>query len=264
MPKTTTMPMRLQMSLLTSVLEFMYDSGVSAHQIGVTTRKCLGVLSSRKPRAQVGGSSYQESGDLSADLLRQWHRDGNLLDANEAAPRPLHLEKGRHSIKQLVKRLNPQADLPALLNFLLDSGLVRRLADGRYLPSTEAGAISRTERFVSEHTAKSVVRLLSTVKRNARKMPGSESLIERFAYVSDLNPSQIEEFCAFTRSQGHNYLQLVDDWMEQRRMKPPTGRNSVARSGVAAGVQIIAYLGDPPGERARSPKKRKARRPDRK
>lgn len=239
------MPVRLQMSLLTSVFEFMSDSGVSEKQIASTTQKCLGALSKRKATSKSGPGEYQEAGDLAADILRVWHRDEAYLSANGAVPRPLYLDKGRHNLNQLAKRLNPSADVGNLMDFLLDSGLVRRTRDGRYLPSTEAGAISKTAGFVSEHTAKSVVRLLSTVKKNAVTESGSQSLIERFAYVSDLDPGEVEEFCAFTRSHGHNYLQLIDDWMEQRRVRKAPAKGGSSTSGVTAGVQVVAYVGEP-------------------
>jgi len=137
--------------------------------------------------------------------------------------------------------LHPDANVPELLRFLTSSGLIHQCPDGKFLPTNEVGAISHGRKFVAEHVAKSVIRFISTVRRNTKMGLLGQSMIERFAYVSDLNPTEIQGFCDFTKAQGHSYLQAVDDWMEHRRVR---GRPGKPRDGVFAGLHIIAYLGD--------------------
>lgn len=166
---------------------------------------------------------------------------------------PYTITDGRLSIRAIALDLNPRANVDQLINFLLTSGLVRKCANGKYLPTTEIGAISQSDQFVAEHVAKSIVRFVGTVRRNAEKGVVGQSLIERFAYVSDLNPEEMDGFSEFTRSQGHAYLQVVDDWMEQRRVKSRDVANGKTKKGVLAGLHIIAYMdsGSGPG-RSRS------------
>jgi len=236
------MSMRLKRTLLGSVLTFMSDSGLAEQEIRATFEACMEGLR-KKQKAIHNDGVYQSLGDLSADLLRMWHRDDRYVDYEQAKPRALQLIRGRNSIRAIALQLNPKANVPALVEFLLTSGLIHKAADERYLPTTEAGAISRSERFVSEHAVKSIIRLISTVRRNSALGSRAQPLIERFAYVSDLRPAEIAAFCEFTRDQGHSYLQVVDDWMEQRRASKNCKKPG-DNAGVVAGVHVIAYLND--------------------
>ncbi len=234
----------------------MVDAGHNEEEIRDSFNFALSSVLRRRKGAErklLSASRYRDGGDLSADLLRKWHRDGRYLDGVFAKPKPLHLTDGRLSIRAIALDLNPRADVDQLINFLLTSGLVRKCANGKYLPTTEIGAISQSDQFVAEHVAKSIVRFVGTVRRNAEKGVVGQSLIERFAYVSDLNPEEMDGFSEFTRSQGHAYLQVVDDWMEQRRVKSRDVANGKTKKGVLAGLHIIAYMdsGSGPG-RSRS------------
>src|SRR5690606_17940052 len=113
----------------------------------------------------------------------------------------------------------------------------------RYLPATDAGAITRSHRFVGEHVVKSIIRFMNTVRRNTSLESDFQPLLERFAYVSDLRESEIGDFCEFTKSQGHSYLQVVDDWMEQRRIGRGSSGARGKKKGLVAGVHVIAYIG---------------------
>jgi hypothetical protein len=150
----------------------------------------------------------------------------------------------------MAQRLDPKVDVLKLTDFLTSSGLIRRTNDGRYLPTTDGGAITKHDPFVAEHLAKSVMRLINTISRNTVEK-SHQPLIERYAFVSDLNRSDADEFREFTKRQGLSYLQTVDDWLEQRRAtnrkRSLTSRGKP--SGIVAGVQIVAYLGDQLGAR---------------
>lgn len=236
-------PKRLQQSLLKSILQVMVDAGLGEAEIRASFETVLSkTLLRKEARGKLQRERYRDEGDLSADLLRRWHRDDRYLDSVYAKPKPLHLTKGRQSIKAMALDMNPQANVNELIHFLMSSGLIRKCADGKYVPTTEVGAISHSDKFVAEHVAKSIVRFVSTVRRNAKLGLVGQSLIERFAYVSDLDPENLSRFGEFTKSQGHAYLQVVDDWMEQRRVKAKRGRSPKSKKGVFAGLHIIAYM----------------------
>lgn len=236
----------LQRKLLGTVVEFMSRAGVPEGAIEDAFRRGLKdsrqLRSGKRPEFQDG--SYLQNGDVSADLLRAWHRESKLISAIDASPRPLHLRKGKSSIQALILGLHKKADVESIIRFLIDAKLITRIPDGRYLPTEEAGTITQNDSFVVEHLVRSVVRLFSTMRRNTTHAGRREPLIERYAYVSDLNPGDRKSFADFTREQGLAYLQAVDDWLEQRRLgrlRRPVG---VAKRGLVAGVQVVAYLGD--------------------
>lgn len=253
---------QMQSKLISSILEFLARTGVPEGAIRETFEK--GLTSSRRFRTNGTSrltldGSYLPNGDISADLLRLWHRDSRFISAKDARPRPLHVSKGRHSLRSLIRSLNQQADATAVLHFMKSAGLIRQNHDGRFLPSSDAGTITRLDPFVAEHLARSVVRLFGTVRRNTSLSSETTPLIERYAYVSDLSQSEGEAFAEFSKSQGLAYLRAVDDWMEQRRIRK--AKNSSARKrGIVAGVQIVAYLGDGADGNAQEPGSQKRRR----
>ena len=234
---------RLQKSLLSSVTNFLVNSGADPKRIMRIVDESVSAARKRQLARREAAIPYLKSGDLPADVLRAWHRDDRYIDGQSAAPRPLSLSKGPRSLRAMALRLDPKADVSALLSFLRSSGLIYRTGNNKYLPATDAGAISRSEGFVGEHVVKSIIRLLETVETNTKYSSGFQPLIERFAYVSDLNADEVRSFCEFTKSQGHAYLQLVDDWMEQRRLRRRARRRSASKKGVLAGIHLIAYLG---------------------
>lgn len=240
------MSKQLQLKLLGTVVEFMARAGVSDKAIRDSFRN--GLTKSRKlrsgPAPQYQDSRYLQNGDLSADLLRLWHRDSRFINDGDALPRPLHLGRGRNSIRALIVGLDGSANADAVVEFMKSAGLIRKIPDGRYLPTQEAGTITQNDSFVVEHLVRSVIRLFSTMRRNTSTTGKADPLIERYAYVSDLNPSDCKSFAEFTRSQGLSYLQAVDDWMEQRRISRTSAIKPKDGTGIVAGVQIVAYLGD--------------------
>jgi hypothetical protein len=266
MRKEGALSKQLQLKLLGSVMEFLARAGISESAIRTAFEK--GLASSRRFRAPAVGhaqdSRYLPNSDVSADVLRLWHRDSRYLDDSDAKPRPLCLLKGRNSVKSLVKVFNHGANVREVLSFMKAADLIRRVSDGRYVPTAEGGTITNADPFVVEHLARSVIRLFGTVRRNTTAKREATSLIERYAYVSDLNRAESKAFAEFTKSQGLVYLQAVDDWMEQRRVRKGARHQHASPRGVLAGVQIVAYLGDETDsaeERAPASKRRGIKRP---
>jgi hypothetical protein len=124
-------------------------------------------------------------------------------------------------------------------------GLIRRLPDGRYVPTAESVKIDHLHPLAIEHIAKSVVRLVTTVCRNTDPTREAIPLVERYAYAPDMSKKEAMAFAEFTRNQGMAYLEAVDDWLEQRRVKRKGfSAGKVRGSGVAAGVHLFAYMDD--------------------
>ena len=183
---------------------------------------------SRVPRqTAVEDASRVGNGDVSAEVMRIWHRDSRFLD-RDANPRPLQLNRGANSLTALVRRLDPSGDALKSIGVMRAVGVIRRTSDGRYIPTAESVKIDHLHPLAIEHIAKSVVRLVSTVCRNTDPHRKAIPLIERYAYAPDMSREEAKAFAEFTRNQGMAYLEAVDDWLEQRRVKKnvrvPTGR----------------------------------------
>jgi hypothetical protein len=243
------MSKQLQLKLLGTVVGFMARNGVTESAIRDSFNR--GLANSRELRkgavSQDQDGSYKQNSDVSADVLRLWHRDSRYIDDVNAKPRPLHPWRGRNSVRGLINSIDRNADAHTVLAFMNSARLLRKTKDGRVVPATEGGTITQDDGFVVEHLVRSVTRLFSTMRRNTSASGKVQPLIERYAYVSDFYPSDSRAFAEFTRSQGLSYLQAVDDWMEQRRLHRARTQKSSKGQGIVAGVQVVAYLGDKQG-----------------
>jgi hypothetical protein len=239
------LPLRLRLEMLGSVLEFMRRAGTSESAIRESFERSLNGLA-----AKASGRNSRRTDELgigneniSAELLRIWHRDSRYIDS-DAKPRPLFLTRGRHNLSATIARLDPTADAARILSDMRAVKLIRKTSNGRYLPTSEAAIVGRLHPLATDHIAKLVIRLVSTVSRNVDPAAESLPLIERHAYAPDLNFSEREAFAEFTRLQGMAYLESVDSWLEQRRVRRIDSGVRRNAKGIAASVHLFAYLGD--------------------
>lgn len=252
MRKESKMSEALMSKLMRSILEFLMRSGLKSDEVRQMFNECLGKIERRSGLERISAqeSRFVGNGNVSAEVIRIWHRDVRFLD-REARPKPLRLSSGPRSLGALVKQLDPTADHMQSIRAMRAVGLIRRLPDGRYLPTAESVTIDHLHPLAIEHVAKSLVRLVSTVCRNTDPSRRSMPLIERYAYVPDLSRAEAAAFAEFTRSQGMAYLEAVDDWLERRRARRmPKVRQNQEGEGIAAGVHLFAYLGDKDASRA--------------
>jgi hypothetical protein len=249
MPQSKAIPSQLRLKLIASIVDFMSRSGATEAEIRKSFERGLRSVQPRSESLRSGERSLSPVGDLaiSAELLRLWHRDGRYID-RDARPRPLYLAKGRDSLKQAIQRIDSKADPGAIIKGMKAVGLIRRNSQGKYSPTSEVAIIGELHPIAVEHVAKTVIHLVSTVRRNTDPKGGYIPLIERHAYVPDLNPSDRQAFAEFTRSQGMAYLESVDDWLQQRRSRRASPKGRSRKAGVAASVHLVAYLGDEPGQ----------------
>jgi|SRR6478609_3415313 len=245
MRKDSIAPDALMRKLVKSIVEFLIRSGMKNDAVQQVFFECLSeVTSSDSEPHSAQDRRFVGNGNVSAEVIRIWHRDGRFLD-REARPKPLRLTRGPRSLGALVRKLDPNADHKQSIRTMRAVGLIRRLPDGRYVPTAESVTIDHLHPLAIEHVAKSVVRLVSTVCRNTDPARQSIPLIERYAYVPDLSKSEAIAFAEFTRNQGMAYLEAVDDWLERRRTRRlPKHRRESEGDGIAAGVHTFAYLGD--------------------
>ncbi len=202
------------------------------------------------------------AGDVSALLLRLWHRDSKYLDNRDYKPRPLPLLRGKNSLRSIVEKLDPTVEVEPLLRSMKASGLIRRTKDGRYLPTSSAAVLPALHPWAVEHAAQSVLRLLSTVARNANS-GDSSPLLERYSYVPDLAPEFAQPFAEFARRQGQVLLDTLDDWLEQRCVnRSRRAKTTDSQVGIPAGMHLITFLGDG-GDAPVERRRRVAKRPKR-
>jgi hypothetical protein len=247
-------PTTLVHGLLASVVYFMSRSGMEPARIETSFRASMRSAKSRQSTSHsVSRSPSNIGSDTAAGaVLRAWHRDSGYID-EEARPIPLKLTGRPRSLTALMKRQDPDCDIQALTRDMVAVGLIRKKRGGTFLPTTESATIRQLHPLLIDHVAKSVMRLVETVYRNTDPMIATIPLIERYAHVPDLDSADAKEFAAFAQQQGGAYLAAIDDWLETRRVQSGAGKKRRSRTKVAAGVHLVAYLGDQPGYGRLSP-----------
>lgn len=234
---------QLPQRLLGSVLEFMALAGVSETSTRSAFEKAFSraqVLRSQRQRS--GMAKLRLRGDASAYLLRLWHRDARYLSNDDFNPKPLPISGGRTNLRSLIRRIDPDANPTEILNEMISVGLIKETGEGRYLPTGKAAVFSTLHPWAIEHAAHSVMRLLSTVCRNASADAGPR-LLERYSYVPDLDPKEAQAFADFSRKQGQVLLDILDDWLEQHRVVGKLG-NLKRQQGISAGIHLITFVAD--------------------
>src|SRR5690606_29761688 len=236
----------VQVKLLGAIVEFMVASGVPDVSLRRAFELSLRHARALKTRRKVLVGLERE-GDVIAHLLRLWHRDARYIDKFEAKPRPLPLGQGKNSVKSLVRRLDPDADVEVTIRAMKTNRLIKPVGNGRYLPTASAAVLQAPHPWAAEHVAESVCRLLATVSRNASASPENPPLLERYSYVPDLNPDDVPSFVEFARGQGQVLLDTLADWLEPRRVKRATSSRGTAKVGVPAGLHLITFVGNVAG-----------------
>jgi hypothetical protein len=233
-----------RLKLFEPVLEFMSRCGVTEAVIRSSFDAALADLQSSRTggRLKSRDDLHIKTQNLPAQLLRAWHRDSRYID-HEAKPRPLHLTKGGANLSAVIRRIDASADPSQVVRSMKAVGLIRRTSNNRYVPTSETAIVDKLHPLAVEHVTKLVNRLVSTVSRNTNRDRDSLTLIDRHAYTADLNSADRVAFAEFTRSHGMAYLEAIDDWLEQRRVRRRPGSRAGIK-GVAAGVYLFAYLGD--------------------
>jgi hypothetical protein len=239
------LPLPLRLSMLASVIDFMSRSGMVESTIRKAFEDSMASLDGSRSDQLVQRREALGIGNenLSAELLRIWHRDGRYID-RDAKPRPLALAKGRNNLRATIRRIGPDADAAAILREMKAARLIRRTSSGRYLPTSESAIVSQLHPMAIDHIAKLVIRLVSTVSRNVDPAERSLSLIERHAYAPNLSWTERKAFAEFTRSRGMAFLESVDDWLEQRRVGRTARDAHRNDAGIPASVHLFAHLGD--------------------
>jgi hypothetical protein len=252
----------LQVQLLKSVFEFMRRSGLTQDEI----RRAITNISNASGNSKddrgdwSGDPSYVGNGNISAEVIRVWHRDSRYIN-KAARPAPLRTSGVSPTLATMIRNLDPTVDPGAVIASMRSVGLIRRLRSGSYLPTASSVTIGQLHPLSVEHVAKSVIRLVTTVCRNTDQSGNSLPLVERYAYVPDLSRKAARDFSIFSREQGMAYLEAVDDWLEKRRVvRQLKSRRDSADTGITAGVHLVAFLGDtnPRRKAPTNPSKQKA------
>lgn len=171
-------------------------------------------------------------------VLRSWYKETKYL-TSDGMPKPLS-STGRNSLKTLVRAHYPVEKFEAVFQRLLDTKLIKRAANGDWVPSGRTARITQLSHETLEHLAEGVSRYVETVTRNVTTKDDRKVLFERSCKVTRLPKREFAAFREYVGQQALAFLTAVDDWLEARN-EPDDKRGP---SLCTAGVYTFAYVRD--------------------
>jgi hypothetical protein len=168
-------------------------------------------------------------------LLSGWYQDTDYLDA-DGLPLPLPPTGSNPSFETLFGTYGGDTPQQTLLRELLKAGSVAAQADGglvvqrRYhMPvDMDAGSIRFFGTNLFDHA--------STLSRNVTGEP-EDRWLEGFAVDDRIHPESVEAFRAYLDKRGQQFLEEVDDWLNQHRVDAEDTTTTPVRLGL--GVYAI-------------------------
>ena len=227
--------------MMRSLLLFLLDAGLTRAELGALLDAALGHAFARRADA----AKLRQHSSAISGVMFAWHREPGFV-TRSAEPRALALRGARASVESLVRRHCAPGQIENVLEALRKQRLVRRCADGRYLPAGPVATFRDYGPELGGYVGEAILNLMNTIQANLESGRRTAPLIERAALVRDLSPRQAAQYRSFVQEQGTAFLANVDDWLESRRVASASARSGRARrgAGLTAGVHVFAFLGE--------------------
>lgn len=223
-------------NILVAIFELMLRGGVRPNDL---LPLCMRSVERAEQRSRFSRKDETEGLVTAALVLDAWHRDRRYLN-NRGTPKPLRLFGRAPSVEGLIRLQRVRGDALGVARHLRSVRLIVPSGRGLYKPASDAAVISAKDPFVLQYAARALSTLLETVAQNVSRTRDLAPLIERCAEVPDLPRRYVREFQNFTHAQGRTLVRTVNDWLESRRVRRPSGRP--LRGTVRAGIHTYAYV----------------------
>jgi hypothetical protein len=225
--------------LLPGVVACMIESGLPREHIASEIRELAKRIESGDPISPVKSEDLGLLRSVSG-IVHDWCRDPDCTSPYTGQPQPLRLDSGKVTLRELIQRHLPHTTAPAVINFMARNGVLLAQDDGSYALKRPANVV-----MIDSSTNLAIQRLTNAVMQQLRaaiqnlQVPDVAKNLERAANVRHLPVRLLPEFRAWTKTQGQNFLDIIDTWLTNRNA--PDGTEPT----VAAGVQVYAYTNSP-------------------
>jgi hypothetical protein len=180
---------------------------------------------------------------LLGSALALWVRDSRFLD-DAGNPRPLRAYGKSPSVESLLRAADVRRNTRAAAQFLIKSGLVKRVGRGKHLPTSRSARIPSVDAYFVEHIAQGVMKLVQTANFNFTPTGRRKPLLQRAASIRKLPRKYKAAFREYVNQQGNAFVTNIDDWLEARVIRETPIRSSRGNlpPAMSAGVYAFAYV----------------------
>lgn len=173
-------------------------------------------------------------------LLSGWHQDPDYLDA-AGAPIALELQGTKPSFESLFESYGGDTPEQTLSRELLTAGSIEKDSQGRYVAKRryhmpvdmDPGSIRFFGTNLFDHA--------NTLSNNVTG-ESNERRLEGFAVDDQIHPDAVDEFRTYLDERGQQFLEEVDDWLNEHRLDP----NEAEATPVRLGLGVYAIEGKLP------------------
>jgi len=175
-------------------------------------------------------------------ILNEWYTNPEFTDKT-GKPATLPLRGRRRSFSALVHRAAPDASPTEALTVLATSRAVALIGANKVRARSRVLNTASSNRLTAIRLLSVIDAMLKTIERNivvrARER-ATKGFYERSATNVRVDARCIEEFHAFLREQGDEFLQTVDDWLSAHTSRASSKGRSAKTVRVGTGIYMFA------------------------
>lgn len=206
---------------------------------GLTRKDVQRLLGAPCAAAVVEGGHYNRA----ARVLTAWTRDPAFLD-ERGDPQALHVDQGRVSFAELVKRHSGDMPVRAVLDELLRVGAVRRRDDERLELVARAFVPQRSAVDKLGILGADVADLIGTIDHNIEH-GATDPRYQRKVMYHSMPAAVLPEFRKLSATQAQQLLERLDKWLAAHDSDDPVDAPDPSRARVGMGVFYFEEALDP-------------------
>ena len=169
-----------------------------------------------------------------AELTEAWYRQASYVD-ELGAPRAIPMS-GPISLETLIRRFLPDRSPSEVVRFFSETGLVVRLANGRFRPRRRTALIARLNAITLDRFAVQLHALYGTMRWNYLDHGTQPTRLDRQVHITQLPLDLVPAFNAKVKELGALFIDQLELWVAART---PQARREPS---VRAGATLVAYV----------------------
>ncbi len=196
--------------LLEPIIGFIHKSGLSKKQLLAECQSAIHKASTTRSRLSVVHVGFRKE---TIDIVNRWLRDPNYLNHN-GRPDELPLT-GSRSIGSLVKACRVAVTPSHVLSYLLEFGIVKQIASGRYRLVRRSMDFGHSDYLPFEPNFRFLLDAVRAATNRLQDSKVSNKLFWQCADNSRIHPRYTKEFLAFVRHRGLSFVHEINDWLDE-------------------------------------------------
>jgi hypothetical protein len=214
--------------LLAPITAFLMKSGLPQGELLSEFRAAIRQASRSKLKV-----THMQIGEEASSIVNRWLRDPIYLNS---VGRPAELpRKGTPSISTLVRVSNTRVSPTAALNLLLEFGIVRKVASGKYRLVRRLVDFGHSDYLPFEPNFRFLVDATKVSTSRLRKPKGTPGLFWQCADNPRIDARYAGEFLRFAQQRSLSFMHEINDWLdehESKPLKPPRPGTRLKRLGI--------------------------------